>query len=146
MVGQSHSQQSKMHPITKFTMKCICIFRQMSLFSHIQPTVCFYFRQRDTTQDLWGFNLNNQMLLSLFAVLSVDCWILASVLICSAFIFTQGGKWMCSVASILPVISPRLLCVSGGLWWGVWPSIITQSPTLPHIWCCFCVNCALWGF
>lgn len=93
----------------------------------------------------WGFNPSNWILL-LFAVLFVDCRILARVLICGAFIFARGGKWMCSVASILPVISPGLLCV----WWPVARSLAQHhhpvSPTLPHIWRCLCVNCALWGF
>lgn len=99
--------------------------------THISPTPAFFFEDLAWTTCCCCFMFRR---------------VLAHVLIRSAFIFAQGGKWMCSFASILAVISPRLLCVSGGLWWGVWPSVITQTPTLLHIWCCLCVNCTLWGF
>ena len=92
-----------------------------------------------TEQVFCSVNLSNQIRPMLFSYI-----LSANVLFFSTFVVTQGGKWMRNIAGILTVISPRLL--SGGVLWGVWPSIITQSPTSPHIWRCFCVNCTLWGF
>lgn len=66
------------------------------------------------------------------------CWHLRT------FPLAHSGKRVWSVNSRRTVVSVRLLWESVSLWCSFWPSVITQTPTSPHIWRCLCVNRARW--